>query len=140
MLRDVTRSLLRKPITEQYPFERSTAPQALRGKLHWTPDRCTGCALCVKDCPANAINLITIDKAAKRFVMEYHVDRCINCGQCSESCRFDSFEFASDEWELAATDRTQFTIYYGNPDDVRIALAQQAAADEPTAQVSDQPV
>jgi NAD(P)H-quinone oxidoreductase subunit I len=76
MLGDVLRSLFRRPATERYPFERHPTPPRLRGALHWNPDKCTGCCLCVKDCPANAIEIITIDKANKRFVLRYHADRC----------------------------------------------------------------
>ena len=131
MLRDAMHSLFQEPITELYPVERHEAPPALRGKLHWSPKGCTGCQLCVKDCPAEAINLITIDKASKRFVMEYHVDRCVYCGQCSQNCRFDNITMVSDEWELAYGDRSQFTVYYGEPGDVEIALARQAEANAP---------
>ena len=71
MLGDIATSLFRKPVTENYPFEKKVAPEALRGKLYYDPSKCTGCMLCIKDCPANAIELITVDKAAKRFVMKY---------------------------------------------------------------------
>jgi formate hydrogenlyase subunit 6/NADH:ubiquinone oxidoreductase subunit I len=126
MLRDVLHSLFVKPVTEQYPAERRAVPAALRGKLRWDPRQCTGCALCVKDCPANAINLITIDKADKRFVMEYHADRCIYCGQCVQSCRFNCIELINGDWELAAPERENYTVFYGDPNDVEIALARQA--------------
>lgn len=62
MLGDVWQSIWQRPITQKYPFERLEAPVRLRGKLHWNPEKCTGCALCNKDCPANAIEIITVDK------------------------------------------------------------------------------
>ncbi|MFZ1396248.1 MAG: 4Fe-4S binding protein [Candidatus Promineifilaceae bacterium] len=61
MLQDIVTSLFRRPVTEQYPFEKRPAPLRTRGMLHWNPEKCTGCCLCNKDCPANAIELITID-------------------------------------------------------------------------------
>ncbi len=127
MFRDMIKSLFCPPVTQRYPAEQTPAPERLRGKLHWTPEGCTGCALCVKDCPANAIELITIDKATKRFAMKYHVDRCTFCGQCVYSCRFDCLHLVDEEWELAAVNRSGFTVYYGNPEDIEAAVAMQAA-------------
>lgn len=128
MLRDVFGAVFQPPVTEVYPFEADAVPASLRGKLHWTPDGCTGCMLCVKDCPADAIQLITLDKAAKRFVMEYHADRCIYCGQCVQSCRFDLLELAHDTWELAAETRSGFTVFYGAPEDVASVMDSTAEA------------
>ena len=99
----------------------------LRGRLHWDPEGCTGCALCVKDCPADAIELITLDRKAKRFVMRYSADRCTFCGQCVENCRFDCISMSSEEYSLAALTHDGFTVYYGNDADVEQVLAEQSA-------------
>ncbi len=122
MLEDVLGSLVHKPVTETAP---SPAPERLRGKLHWTPDGCTGCALCVKDCPANALELIRLDEKGKQFVMRYSVDRCTFCGQCVENCRFDCLTMAGQDWSLAAPTRDGFTIYYGDAEDVQRVLAER---------------
>jgi formate hydrogenlyase subunit 6/NADH:ubiquinone oxidoreductase subunit I len=129
MLGDVLHSLVRSPATRNYPDERHETPERLRGRLHWEPANCTGCALCVKDCPSKAIELITVDKANKRFVLRYDMDRCVYCGQCVQSCRFDCLQLSSEDWELAALTRAPFTVYYGNPEDVRTVLDRQPAAE-----------
>lgn len=129
MLDDIFQSLFRRPATRLYPFERQSAPPRLRGKLHWTPDKCTGCALCVKDCPAQAIELITVDKANKRFVVRYDLDRCTYCAQCVQSCRFNCLTMSSEEWELAALNKEPFTVYYGNEADVQAVLARLPRSD-----------
>lgn len=128
MLGDVWQSIWQRPITQKYPFERLEAPVRLRGKLHWNPEKCTGCALCNKDCPANAIEIITVDKKEKRFVMKYHMDRCTYCAQCVESCRFSCIEMSDEEWELAAMDKTPFTVTYGTENDLREFMAKFADA------------
>ncbi len=112
MFKDVLNALFHDPVTELYPGERPAASALLRGKLVWTPNGCTGCALCVKDCPANALELIVIDKAAKQFAMRYYADRCAYCGQCVASCRFNCIHLSSDVWELASDDRESFIIQY----------------------------
>lgn len=131
MLRDVLKSVFERPVTVTYPAEREPAPDRLRGTLHWNPDRCTGCCLCVKDCPANAIELITLDKANKRFVFRYHADRCTYCAQCVQNCRFGCLQMSNDEWELASGDKATFEVYYGAGDDIEAVLERVASAAGP---------
>ncbi len=123
MLGDILRSLFKKPVTERYPFERRPAPERLRGKLSWDPSKCTGCRLCAMDCPSNALDVIILDRAAKKFVMRYNVDRCTYCAQCVQNCRFDCLSLASDQWELAGFQKEPFTLYYGNEADIQSILA-----------------
>jgi formate hydrogenlyase subunit 6/NADH:ubiquinone oxidoreductase subunit I len=122
MLGDVTRSFFIKPVTERYPFIKNPAPKRLRGQLHYDPSKCSGCQLCIKDCPSNAIELITVDKVAKRFVLRYHSDRCTFCAQCVQNCKFKCIEMSNEEWELASTNKIPFEIYYGREEDVAFLL------------------
>ncbi len=126
MIGDVITSLFKRPATERYPFERKPAPARLRGKLWWDPEKCTGCQLCVKDCPSEALELITLDRVAKKFVMRYHADRCTYCGQCVENCRFDCLGMSNEQWELAALGRQPFEVYYGREEDVKFLLGKEA--------------
>ncbi|MBL8132188.1 MAG: 4Fe-4S binding protein [Anaerolineae bacterium] len=132
ILGDMLRALVRRPMTQAYPAVRRDAPSRLRGRLLWNPEKCTGCCLCVKDCPADAIEMITLDKAAKRFVLRYHVDRCAFCAQCVQNCRFKCLSMSSDQWELAAKDRAPFTVYYGSEEDVHALLEKFAARADQT--------
>jgi len=126
MLGDLVQSFFKRPFTEKYPFEKYAAPERLRGKLMWNPDKCTGCALCNKDCPSNAIELITLDKKSKRFVLRYHVDRCTFCAQCVQNCRFECMSMSNEQWELAALSKEPFTVYYGKDADVDTILGRLA--------------
>lgn len=118
MVSDVVKSFFSKPVTQQYPFVRKEAPESFRGKLVWDLSNCTGCQLCIKDCPANAIELVVLDRANKRYVMRFHADRCTYCGQCSVNCRFKCLRLVSDDWELASLTKEPFTVYYGRNEDV----------------------
>jgi formate hydrogenlyase subunit 6/NADH:ubiquinone oxidoreductase subunit I len=126
MFGDVVKSLFKKPITEKYPFAPSPAPEHFRGKLIYNPEKCTGCQLCMKDCPANAIEILTIDKVNKKFIMRYDVDRCAFCSQCVLNCRFNCLEMSDDQWELASTKKEPFEVYYGKEEDVKTFLERAA--------------
>jgi NAD(P)H-quinone oxidoreductase subunit I len=125
MIGDIIASLFKKPATVQYPYEKMQAPERYRGKLVWNPEKCTGCQLCIKDCPSDAIELITIDKANKRFVLRYDVDKCTYCAQCIENCRFKCLDMDQNDWELASIKKQPFTIYYGREEDIQFLLARK---------------
>ena len=48
------------------------------------PDKCTGCTLCAKGCPAKAI---TGEKKKPHLINQ---DLCIKCGKCHTTCNFDA--------------------------------------------------
>ena len=132
MFGDIFKSFFKKPITEQYPFVKTEAPENLRGKLIWDPEKCTGCMLCIKDCPSNGIELLVVDKVNKKFVMRYNIDRCTFCAQCVESCRFGCIEMSDEMWELASIKKEPFEVYYGREEDIQF-LMENAAKGEPEA-------
>lgn len=126
MIGDVTRSFFKKPVTRKYPTDKTPAPQRLRGRVIWNKDNCSGCSLCVKDCPAYALELFTIDRKAKQFVMRYDLSCCTYCAQCEVSCNFDAITLSDEEWELADVNRNSFNVYYGDDAHVQSVLAKQA--------------
>ncbi len=127
MIGDISRSLFKRPVTELYPFERRPAPDRLRGQLAFDASKCTGCKICVRDCPAAAIEIVVVDKATKRFVMKFRADRCTYCAQCVVSCNFDSLSMSNEQWELAALSQAPFALSFGRPEDLR-ALAEREGA------------
>ena len=112
MLNDVFLSLWKRPFTERYPYKVRPAPARLRGKLLWDQGKCKGCMLCVRDCPARAIEIDVTDRAARKYVFHYHIDRCIYCAQCVASCKEDALSMSSVLYHLASTDKATFTEVY----------------------------
>jgi len=125
MLKDILESLFKKSSTQLYPFEKVPPPERYRGELFYNPAACTGCGLCTKDCPSRAIELVTLDRAAKRFVLKYHRDRCIYCGQCVVNCKFKCMGMSNEDWEHAVMAK-EFTVYYGKDEDIETFLAGAA--------------
>jgi len=93
----VLKSMTRKRITEQYPEERLTVSRRTRAQeLVWDPDRCTGCATCVKACPQGNIKIKTSIGPDNKYVVEKFENdegRCIFCGLCVESCPYEALFF-----------------------------------------------
>lgn len=80
----VLKMLAKKPATVSYPADKAEMPENFRGKLEFDASKCVGCNLCVKDCPAKAIEIEKVGE--KQFKARVYLDRCIYCGQCTESC------------------------------------------------------
>jgi len=98
MLPFVMRMLTRKPATVRYPYEKVEMPEHFRGKLKFDQAKCIGCKMCVRDCPAGAIEIEKVGD--KQFKASVYLDRCIYCGQCTDSCPRDALE-CTKSFELA---------------------------------------
>jgi formate hydrogenlyase subunit 6/NADH:ubiquinone oxidoreductase subunit I len=127
MFKEILTAFITPPVTERYPFEKPETADRFRGKLYYDPSKCTGCNLCSKDCPANALEIVIIDRAAKRFVARYNMARCIYCSQCVQSCRFKCLGMSNENWELAALNKELFTVNYGKDEDIAAFLGGLAA-------------
>ncbi len=102
----------------KYPMEklpispRYRAVHKLLGLLESGNNRCIGCGLCEKICPANCIRIETqIDESSRKEVLEYSINlgRCIFCGYCAEVCP----ELAivhSGRYENASEQRAHFVL------------------------------
>ncbi|MBQ9268558.1 MAG: 4Fe-4S binding protein [Oscillospiraceae bacterium] len=61
----------------------------MKNSLILNPDRCTGCTVCVKACPTEAIR-VTRSKAV------IYNARCIDCGRCVSVCPHHAYSVRSD--------------------------------------------
>ncbi len=85
LLTAIIEALLEPPETVGYPYEPLVLPQGFRGAIVIDADKCTGCGLCVRDCPAQGLKLVK--KSKDEFKLIHYPSRCAYCGQCSASCR-----------------------------------------------------
>jgi NADH-quinone oxidoreductase chain I len=115
----------KKPVTEQYPFEKSPTAPRFHGRHQLNRytsgpnkglEKCVGCELCAWACPADAIYVEGADNAddspggrhspGERYGRVYQINylRCILCGLCVEACPTRALTMTND-YELADDSR-----------------------------------
>lgn len=113
MTGEALRHVAKKPATIGYPFVPVEMPPQFRGKMVFLAEKCIGCKLCVKDCPAHALEINKV--ADKRFEAVFDLDHCIYCAQCADSCNKDAI-VNSAQFELAALDRKTLRFTFHAPE------------------------
>ncbi len=111
MLESVLGSLFAKPATIRYPFEKFVMPKDFRGQPKFISEKCSGCRLCIRDCPSQAITITKVGE--KRFEASLDLGRCVYCAQCAETCPRKAIEISTD-FELAQIDRGTLKIVFPN--------------------------
>ena len=116
------RTARRRPVTAQYPEPEKRLPvqdrfmgfPALTWDYEVVEPYCTGCMVCVRNCPTQCMSAEMTDnpKAAegtssRRKIIDWfeiNLGRCILCGICVDVCNFDAIEM-SHEHELSKYER-----------------------------------
>ena len=121
MVKQVLKQVFKKPFTNKFPVkyapknvtallqqvEQGKAqinppvplPDHFRGKIVYETEKCIGCKMCIKVCPAKVIQFKEDEKKIKMFVA-----RCIFCAQCVDVCPVNCLHI-SDTFLLANTNR-----------------------------------
>ena len=115
------RWLFRKPVTAHYPKQHLPVQERYMGfpALLWDETAaepfCTGCMVCVRECPTQCMSAQMHDnpkfasgESHRRKIIEtfeINLNRCILCGICVDVCAFDAIEM-SYEHELSSFSRT----------------------------------
>ncbi|NLW47016.1 MAG: 4Fe-4S binding protein [Firmicutes bacterium] len=106
ILPEVFRNIIKPPATIKYPAEKTETPAGFRGRIIFEADKCIGCKMCLRDCPAGAIH-IEPTGVAKQFKCVFLLDRCLFCAQCVDSCPRKALT-GTPQYELACFERDQF--------------------------------
>jgi len=81
------------------PVEPNQVEQRFRGRVAYDKAKCIGCKVCIKVCPANAIEYLEDEKK-----IQIHSDRCCFCAQCTEVCPVNCLAM-SDDFLFSSYDR-----------------------------------
>ncbi len=98
----VVAQAFRKPATEKYPSVKPQLADNFRGQPVFDFSSCIGCGLCSRDCPAKAIEMVTIDGKKRP---QLNLSKCVFCYQCAESCPKKAIKNTCN-YELATTDKS----------------------------------
>ena len=78
---EVFKSAFKRAFTRNFPKEKAETLEGFRGKHEYDKEKCIGCQLCIRICPANAIKFIPKTKK-----VEYDLGKCVYCGMCEDVC------------------------------------------------------
>jgi NADH-quinone oxidoreductase subunit I len=97
------RTMLRRPVTVNYPLEKEVLQPRARGVIALDVGNCTVCMLCARECPDWCIYIeghkeeqppakpggrVRTRATLDRFAIDYAL--CMYCGICVEVCPFDA--------------------------------------------------
>lgn len=103
ILPEVLSTMMKPPVTIRYPYEKACMPPDYRGKIAFDAKLCIGCKMCMRDCPAKAIDIQKVGEE-KVFKADFLLDHCIYCAQCVDSCPRNALAI-TPAFELAQYDR-----------------------------------
>ena len=115
LLPELWRTLFTQPITVGYPFGPLELPSYFQGKVTIEPALCTGCGLCVRDCPAFALELE--QESRNKFKIIHYPDRCAYCGQCETSCQFGAVTLVNEFIRVTPDHDTLMQVIVERDDD-----------------------
>lgn len=124
-LPEVIKNTFKKPATSKYPFEKAKLYPGYRARIVYESEKCIGCKMCMRVCPAKAIEIILSENqpqpqigpdgkplpVKKKFECIMNIDRCIYCAQCVEVCPKKALAYTQD-FELAQLDRAKLKLHY----------------------------
>ena len=81
----ILNAFFRPSETVDYPKGPLSLAEKFRGAIVFDTEKCIGCGLCVRNCPADALHM---DKKSRdEYKLIYYPARCAYCGQCEDNCR-----------------------------------------------------
>lgn len=90
----IFKHIFKKAVTKEYPEVKPILNDRFRGEPVLHKEKCIGCGICQKVCPANAISF-------KESKIDYiDMNKCILCGNCVTYCKNTAIVL-SNKFELA---------------------------------------
>lgn len=95
-----------KPVTVQYPEQKTYFSPFERGLHEFEPDKCIMCHLCAKACPVDCILIEEEGTGKAAWLTKYEIDysKCLFCSLCIDPCPVDCIHMGQ-EYDLSAFQR-----------------------------------
>jgi NADH-quinone oxidoreductase subunit I len=128
-MRITLKYLFTKPVTVQYPEERSPIPDRYRGIHYLEQDKCIYCFMCARACPVDCISMEAVRHGKELEWISFSIDynRCMFCELCVYPCPKDCIH-EGKEFSMVTYDRKELIYdlltYKGMSDEAKERLAQ----------------
>lgn len=98
-------------VTLLYPETKPEIPEKFRGKIELDYEKCTGCGLCAKLCPALSVLTVKDTNKDGKKLVNIDISRCIFCGNCAENCPKQAINITK-QYELATNNKKDLILKY----------------------------
>lgn len=131
ILENITKNLLSKPYTSNYPFTPYQHFPGVRADVTFDGTKCILCALCQRSCPAECI---LIHKEEEQI--EYLNTQCIRCGYCVRVCPTNAI---SQNEVYTKPSRQRLTVYTKVTNENAPVIKKRKAAEAAKSATAEKP-
>ncbi len=94
--------LFSKPSCDMYPAVPSEAPRNYRGRIAYDPNKCVGCAMCVRVCAGKAITFKREPvEGGENITLTFDLGSCTFCNTCADFCNDHAITLTTDYHMIA---------------------------------------
>ena len=102
---EMVKNLFRRPSTIEYPVKVDIpATPEYRGLHYVDENKCIGCSLCARECPANTIKMVPNPKKPGKKLAVVNYDACVFCYHCVYICPVKAY-VTTNNYKLAVLDK-----------------------------------
>ena len=98
-LKQSFQNLVKGPVTEKFPAgDAPKAAEGYRGRLHYDPELCINCGMCIRVCAPQAITreIETLEGGDQKITFTYDMTSCTFCRMCSDFCAKKAITLTDD--------------------------------------------